>query len=399
MPDVADAIIIGAGIHGASAAFHLAERGFRPVVLERATVASGATGRSSGLVRMHYDVETDARLAWCSHAYFREWEERIGGACGFVRTGFLQLVAEDETDALGANVAMLRAIGIPTEMIDADGVRDLMPGVAVDDLALAAWEPESGYADPTSTTNALLRAAVDRGARLVQGAAVTSIRVDRGHVVGVDTPRGSWDAAIVIDAAGAWAAAVAAMVGVDLPLEVWRHDVAYLARPSEVGPHPAMIDFANAFYIRPEGASLTLIGLEDGNELGSSPDRQTDSAAPGFPERAAARICRRLPGFEMAGLQSAHSGQDGLTPDQHPIIGPAGPDGFYLDCGFSGTGFKTAPAVGRCLAELILDGQALTVDLRPYRFERFADADLIRGEHPYAPVWREASLEEDLSAR
>ena len=397
MPDIADAIIIGAGIQGASLAFHLAERGLHPVVLERATAAAGATGRSSGLVRMHYDVETDARLAWWSHGVFSNWNDRIGGDCGFVRTGFLQLVADDEGDALRANVEMLRGIGIPTTTIDAQGVRALMPGIAVDDAAVAAWEPESGYADPTSATNGFLRAAADRGARLVHGAPVTAVRADGGHVIGVDTPAGSWDAPVVIDAAGAWAGRIAAMVGLELPLDVWRHDVAYLLRPAGIGRHPAMIDFANAFYIRSEGPSLTLIGLEDGNELGSSPDRPTDTAAIGFPERAAARICRRLPGFEDAGLQSAHSGQDGLTPDQHPIIGPAGPDGFYLDCGFSGTGFKTAPAVGHCLAELIIDGAPTTVDLRPYRPERFAQDDLVRGEHPYAPVWREAPLEAETS--
>jgi glycine/D-amino acid oxidase-like deaminating enzyme len=392
MPDVADAIIIGAGVHGASLAFHLAERGLRPVVLERSTLASGATGRSSGLVRMHYDVESDARLAWCSHRFFREWGDRVGGECGFTRTGFLQLVPDEEVDALRANVAMLQAIGIPTVTVGAAAVADLVPGIATDDITLAAWEPESGYADPTATTAALLGAATARGARVVQRAPVTGIRVERGRVVGVDTPRGAWDSAIVVDAAGAWAPGIAAMVGVALPVDVWRHDVAYVRRPDHVAPHPAMIDFANACYIRPEGSNLTLIGLEDGNELGSSPDRPVDSAAPGFIERAAERLCHRLPEFAGGGLQSAHSGQDGITPDQHPIIGPAGPDGFYVDCGFSGTGFKIAPAVGLCLAELILDGEATTVDLHPYRLERFDEGDLVAGANPYGPIWQEAAL-------
>ncbi len=388
MADVTDAIIIGAGIHGASLAFHLAERGLRPVVLERATIGSGATGRSSGLVRMHYDVEADARLAWRSHAYFRSWGERVGGDAGFVRTGFLQLVPDEDQAALRANVAMLSRIGITTELLDADQLAELVPGIAMDGYTIAAWEPESGYADPNAATATLLAAAVGRGARVVQNAPVTAVRVDGGRVVGVDTPRGSWDAAIVVDAAGAWAGRVARMVGLELPLEIWRHDVAYVRRPPHVPAHPAMIDFANAFYVRPEGSDLTLIGLEDGNEFGDDPDRPVDAAAPAFVERAAERICLRLPQLADAGLHSAHSGQDGITPDQHPIIGPAGPEGFYLDCGFSGTGFKIAPAVGCSLAELILEGEARTADLRPYRFERFAQGDPVRGKHPYAPVWR-----------
>jgi sarcosine oxidase, subunit beta len=392
MPDVADAVIIGAGIHGASVAYHMAERGLRPVVLERATIASGATGRSSGLVRMHYDVESDARLAWCSSEYFSAWSEQVGGECGFVRTGFLQLVRDDEAAALRANVDMLRGIGIRTETVTASEVAELVPGMATDDVAVAAWEPESGYADPTAATASLLAAAARRGARLVQRAPVTSIRVEDDRVVGVDTPRGAWHAPIVVDAAGPWAGSIAGLVGVTIPLRTWRHDIAYIARPHEMPAHPAIIDFANACYVRPEGSNLTLIGLEDGNQLGGSPDRATDGVAEGFVERAAERLCRRFPEFAAGGLHSAHSGQDGITPDQHPIIGAAGPDGFYLDCGFSGTGFKIGPAVGRCLSELIVDGQATTVDMHPYRLERFAQDDLVRGPHPYGPIWRETQL-------
>lgn len=393
MPEVADAIIIGAGIHGASVAYHLAQSGVRPVILERKTVASGATGRSSGLVRMHYDVETDARLAWCSLSYFRAWPDAIGGDCGFVRTGFLQLVRDGEGDALNRNLEMLRSIGVATYSVSRDDIRDLVPGMVADDVTIAGWEPDSGYADPTATTASLLAAATGRGARLVQSAPVTTIRTNRDQVVGVDTPRGSWDAPIVIDAAGAWAAQVADLAAVTIPLQTWRHDVAYVSRPAGVSPHPAIIDFANSCYLRPEGSGLTLIGLEDGNELGSSPDRGTDAVAAGFVEHAAERLCRRFPGFVAGGLQSAHSGQDGITPDQHPIIGPAGPQGFYLDCGFSGTGFKIGPAVGRCLAELILDGRATTVDLRPYRLERFDEGDPVRGAYPYGPIWQESSLD------
>jgi glycine/D-amino acid oxidase-like deaminating enzyme len=388
MSDIVDAIVIGAGVQGASLAFHLAEHGLRPVVLERATIASGATGRSSGLVRMHYDVEADARLAHLSYGYFRDWNERVGGDAGFVRTGFLQLVPEPEVDALRQNVAMQRRLGIHTELVDAVEVGRLVPGIATHDVTFAAWEADSGYADPTATATSLMTAATARGARLVQAAPVTALLVNGSRIAGVETARGTFMSEIVVDAAGAWAGRLAAMVGLDLPIEVWRHDVAYVRRPSGGPSHPALIDFANAFYARPEGAQLTLIGLEDGNEIGGSPDRATDAAAPGFVERAAERICRRLPELGGAGLQSAHSGQDGITPDQHPIIGPAGPDGFYLDCGFSGTGFKTAPAVGAALAELILEGEARSADLHPYRPSRFAESDPVVGAHPYAPIWR-----------
>ncbi len=388
MAETADAIIVGAGVHGASLAFHLAERGVRPLVLEQAVVAGGATGRSSGLVRMHYDVEAEARLAWRSHAYYSDWATRVGGECGFTTVGFLQLVPPDEVASLRANTAMLQRIGISTEIVDAAAVRRLMPGIAIADGQVAALEPLSGYADPTQTSGSLMAAAVACGARLIQGCAVSGVRVAAGRVVGVDTARGSFDAPIVVDAAGAWAGRVAAMVGIELPLKVWRHDVAYVLRPPDIPRHPAFIDFENAFYARPEGESLTLVALEDGNPISDDADAPVDAAAAGFIEKAAERVVRRLPQFARAGLHSAHSGQDGITPDQHPIIGPAGPDGFWLDCGFSGTGFKTAPAVGASLAQLITEGVAANDDLSIYRLERFAAGKPIVGEHPYGLMWR-----------
>jgi len=387
MADTADVIIIGAGIHGASLAFHLAERGVKAVVLEKATVASGATGRSSGMVRMHYDVEADARLAWRSHAYFSDWEHRVGGESGFTNVGFLQMVPPEEADALRHNVAMQQRIGIETGLVDADEVRRLLPGIQIEDDQIAAFEPLSGYADPTQSTGSMMAGAVARGARLVQGCSVSGVRVEGGRVVGVSTSRGDFDAPVVVDSAGAWAGRVAATVGLVLPLDVWRHDVAYVQRPPDIPRHIAFIDFLNAFYSRPEGEHLTLVALEDGNPLTGDPDAPVDSAARGFIDKAAERVVQRLPAFARAGLHSAHSGQDGITPDQHPIIGPAGPDGFWLNCGHSGTGFKTAPAIGASLAQLIVDGPGANDDLSIYRLERFAAGELIVGEHPYAPIW------------
>lgn len=386
MSNTADVIIIGAGVQGASLAFHLAQRGAKVIVLEKQFIGAGATGRSSGLVRMHYDTEVDSRLAWESFHYFRNWAELVGGACGFTRTGFLQLVAREHVDALKANVAMHQQIGIPALIVSADDVRRLAPSFAIDDIALAAYEPESGYAMPSDTANAFMTAARRHGARLVQGCTVTGIAVAGGKVIGVETSEGAFAAPAVVNVAGAWAGRINAMVGLNLPLDTWRHDTLFVVRPAELASaHPTVIDFPNEQYFRPEGG-LTLVGLEDGNPLGESPDNSTDQAASGFVERAIERICRRIPAMQSGGLHSAHSGYDGITPDQHPIIGAAGPDGFYLNCGHSGTGFKTAPAVGRCLAELILDGAARTVDISPLGPDRFARGQLIEGN--YVNIWR-----------
>ena len=389
MTDTADVIVIGAGVQGASLAFHLAARGASVVVIERSTVAAGASGRSSGLVRLHYHLLAETQLAWISFPYFRDWAERVGGDCGFTKTGFLWIEAAAGGDRLRANVADHRALGIETSVVDAAEMRRIAPGLAVEDDEVAAYEPGSGYADPFGTTSGLMRAARDRGAKLVQGAEVTAITVDGGRVTGVETSRGSFSAPVVVNAAGAWAGGVAALAGLEIPVTVWRHDTGYLGVPTDVArPIPVVIDGAHQMYFRPEGAELVLIGLEDHSGIGGSPDRDTSEADPDFSERATERIIRRVPGLIEGTFRASHSGQDGLTPDQRPILGPAGPEGFYLDCGHSGTGFKTAPAVGLAMSELILDGAASSVDVTPFAFGRFVEGRLLVGEHGGEPIWR-----------
>ncbi len=389
MTDTADVIVIGAGVQGASLAFHLASRGASVVVLERSTVAAGATGRSSGLVRMYYDLLAETRLAWISYPYFRDWAERVGGECGFTRTGFLWIEPPSGDDRLRATVADHQALGIETSVVDAAEMRRIAPGLAVVDDELAAYEPGSGYADPSGTASAFMHGARDRGARLVQGAEVTAISVDGGRVTGVTTSRGSFAAPAVVNVAGAWAGRIARLAGLDIPITVWRHDTGYLGAPASVArPIPVVIDSANAMYLRPEGPELVLIGLEDHSGMGGSPDRETSEADPDFRDRATERIIRRVPGLIDGTFRTSHSGQDGITPDQRPILGPAGPAGFYLDCGHSGTGFKTAPAVGLGMSQLILDGKATSVDIAPFELGRFAEGRHLAGEHGGHPIWK-----------
>ena len=388
MAQTAEVIIIGGGVHGSSLSFHLAERGVKAVVLERNIIAAGATGRSSGLVRMHYDQETDSRLVWESFQYFNNWAERVGGNCDFSRTGFIQFVLPEHEENLKANVSMHQHIGIPTFIVNGEDVKRLAPSFKVDDIQFAAYEPESGHADPYATTAAFLAAARKMGSKLVQDCEVTGIEVKGGKVKGVQITQGEFTAPVVVNCAGPWAAGIGEMVGLDLQVNTWQHDTMFVQRPKEIGPsHPTVIDNALEMYFRPETGGLTLVGLEDNNPIGESPEGNTDHPKPGFVERAIDRICQRIPVMEKASLHSAHGGYDGISPDQHPILGQAGPEGYYLQCGFSGTGFKIAPAVGKCMAELILDGDAKTVDITPFRFERFEESDLVKSEHGYGDIW------------
>ncbi|HEY8198905.1 MAG TPA: FAD-dependent oxidoreductase, partial [Candidatus Limnocylindrales bacterium] len=360
----ADVIIVGAGVQGASLAFHLARRGARVTVLERGTLGAAATGRSSGFVRMHYDLESESRLAWASFPYFTEWRDRVGsGDPGFVRTGFLHIVPEALAANLRANVAMQQRIGINTSVVTAAEAGGLVPGAVMDDVAVGAHEPDSGYADPSGTAAGFMAAARSHGASLVQGCRVASVAVAGEAVVGVETDTGRLAAPVVVDAAGAWAAELAASVGLDIPVRAWRHDTAYFGLPDgRATDFPIVIDDVNQVYFRPEGSEMMLVGLEAGNELGGSPDRPMAPMRQAIVEEMIARLCARVPWMVAGTLRTSHGGQDGMTPDQRPILGRAGPDGFILACGFSGTGFKTAPAIGLAMSELIIAGVATSAD-------------------------------------
>ena len=389
MTQTYDAIVIGAGVMGASLAFHFAERGLRIAVLERNVTASGATGHSSGLVRMHYDLAAESELTFKSYKlYFSNWRERVGGDCGFINTGFMQIAKREHEDRLRGNVANQQRIGINTLVISAEEVRKLFPDLLTEQFDYAAYEPDSGYADATLTTNSFLDCAKRNGAVLIQNCEVTAIHTSGGQVTGVSTNKGDFSAPIIVNAAGAWAKQVASLAGIDVPLITWTHDVAFLHRPPSLGRFPSVIDDTINCYFRPEGSALILAAGEDESLRGEPPDAEDQTPTPTFLEKLIDAMVQRIPKIEESGLHSIHVGRDGITPDQRAIYGSSGLDGFYLACGLSGTGFKTSPAAGASLVELILDGKPKTVDITPFRFERFAEGQLLEGEYGYGHIWK-----------
>src|SRR2546427_11438517 len=176
MTETADVVVVGGGVNGVSIAYALAARGVRRYVLcEKAALASGDSGYSSALVRMHYTNEWDARLAFASFPVFRSWTEIMGGPSVFTHTGFVNVVAPPYAEALRRNVEMLRRIGINTVALSPGELRGLEPHANVDDIGAAAYEPESGYANPADTVEGLRRRATELGATLLQWTPVTKI--------------------------------------------------------------------------------------------------------------------------------------------------------------------------------------------------------------------------------
>lgn len=389
MTQTYDAIVIGAGVMGASIAFHLTERGLKVAILERKATASGATGHSSGLVRMHYDLAAESELTFKSYQmYFSNWKERVGGECGFQNTGFLQIAKREHEDKLRGNVANQQKIGINTSVISVDEVRKLFPDLVTEHFDHAAYEPDSGYADATLTANSFIESAKGNGAQLIQNCEVTAVHTGGGKVTGVGTTRDDFSSPIVVNAAGPWAKHVAALAGIDVPLVTWTHDVAFLHRPPTLGRIPAVIDDVINCYFRPEGSALILAAGEDESLRGEAPDAEDQIPTPTFLDKLIDLMVQRIPKIEESGLHSIHVGRDGITPDQRAIYSGTDLNGFYLACGLSGTGFKTSPAAGASMTELILDGKPKTVDITPFRFSRFAEGKLIEGEHGYGHIWK-----------
>ncbi len=372
--ETADVIIIGGGIMGASTAFSLARRGVTNVlVLERRQVASGATGKSSGLVRMHYTNPIETQLAFRAFQWFKHWDEIVGGDCGFVQTGVLRLATPDLVPKLQANVRMQQDIGVNTRVVSRAEIDHIQPGLWLDDIEAAAYEPESGYADPSSTAFALMNAARAQGVRLRTNTEVTRILTTGSRVTGVETNQGQFAAPVVLIAANAWSLPLLQSVGQELPLYVERHEVVVAERPpAAAAPHVTILDGPLDLYFRIEGSSLTLIGTGSGEP--ADPDAYSETTTAAHVERVGERIARRFPAMHDAGVRRSLVGIYDMTPDDLPVLDRVpGTDGLFCAVGFCGHGFKISPAVGAVMAELITTGGSLALDLDLVRFTRFAE--------------------------
>lgn len=384
MAQTADVVVVGGGVNGASIAYALAAKGVRTVLVEKNAVASGASGRSSALVRMHYTNEWDARLAWASFPVFRNWSELMGGPPVFTHTGFVNVVSPAYADALRANVEMLRGIGVDTRAITPAELKALQPFANVDDVGAAAYEPESGYANPAETVEGFRRRTEELGGRVLQWTAVTRIDRRESQVLGVDTTAGRIDAGAVVLAAGAWSPRICRELGVELHARPKAIDTVAVARPPELPSHMVYIDNVQGNYFRTEAGGLTLVGVPC-QEWDIDPDTLGTGLPPHAAGLGAQLVTHRIPLMERATLARGYRAFDGYSDDRHAILGAVdGVDGLYLATAFSGSGFKIAPAVGQCMAELITDGRAKTVDIEAFSLRRFAEKRAIVAAHPYA---------------
>jgi sarcosine oxidase subunit beta len=387
MADSYDVIVIGAGVIGASIAFHLVSTGhlIRVLVVERDTVCSGNTRKSGAIVRMHYTNEPEVRLAQASLPYFQDWANRVGGDCGFRQTGFALLVGPENVERLRRNVVRLQSWGVNTVEVDGVALRDVMPSIATSGVALGAYEPTSGYADAVATTRSFMGQAKRRGAALLEGTPVLGITTAGGRVTGVETRGGPIGASVVVCAANAWSPKLLATAGVALPVTPRRAQVGYFKRPATyIGPHPVLLDTTTAMYTRAHGDGEIVGGAADVTGASpSDPDHYDEAVDAEFPSTVRQRLGIRVPALAEVPFAHGQAGLYDMSPDTRAIIDKApGVEGLYLAAGFSGTGFKKAPAIGALLADWIVSDRP-DRDLVPFRLGRFAEEAPIHGDDEY----------------
>ena len=368
-----DAIVVGAGITGASAAHFLKKKGLARVLLvDRGEIASGGTGKSAAIVRSFYTIPVMARLAREAVLLFHGLEEEVGSDGGFRATGFTQLIPPEWVSIVEEKVAMHRGLGIETQLVPESEWRQRFPWLDADGVGAIVFEKESGYADPVRTTEAFVTAFVGAGGEFRPRTPVRAITRAADRVTGVVLDDGELTAGAVINAAGPWAKPLAESVGLDLPLRAVREqDAVWEVRGGRPFPQTPVANAVDAVYMRPMGDGRWLLGRAFPKPYHDvDPYNFKETCDNEFVMDVYARWLRRLPGLEGSTLLHGYAALYDVTPDWIPFMGPrTGIEGYFDASGGSGHAFKTGPIFARELVDWIVDG-TVREDYRRFSYDR-----------------------------
>lgn len=383
-----DIIIVGGGVMGTSLAWHLARRRVgRVMLLEKSHLGAGSSGKSGAIIRQHYSNRLTAAMAQKSLRVFEHFEDVVCGPPVFTRTGMVIIVGQGDRAGLEANLALQKELGIDVNLVSAQTLAEIDPNARLAEDELAAFEAEAGYVEAVQVVASYADAARKEGADIRLGVEVQALLTEGGKVAGVETNEGRYHSRCVVLATGPWAAQLGKELGLKLPVQPCRTQVALYRKPADFGRRGVVYgDFVQGLYFKPTHGDMVHAGSLAGEEVQQpvDPDDYNEAADGAWLPQVRQRLGRRYPAMHRGYGRGGYGALYAITPDWHPILDRLpGLDGGYCAVGFSGHGFKMSPIVGQLMTELIVDGQARTLDISPLRLGRFEENDLVKTPYAY----------------